>query len=302
MKLAAAIARELLRRGATDDSLWILDGDLGDSYGLDDAAVQPLSNRFIQAGIAEQAMVTVAAGLASCGARPWVFSFASFLCSRAYDQIRVAVSQTGLPVALVGSHAGGCTGPNGKTHAMLNDLALMASLPNLDVWAPADCREATEIVGQILSTNRPAYIRLPRDAQQPVTGTTSTVWCLGEPDGFAIVSTGLGTQWAVSATRRCADRGIDVPLIHVGQIAPFPTNEVAEKLRNVREILVVEDHYEFGGLATLLRQHFPSVRTCSAAWPSSWTGASGASGDLRRACGLDDETLANLLLIRSAGV
>jgi transketolase len=136
-RLGKIVSERLTLAAAKDSSIWVLDGDLADSYGADAfAAAHP--DRFISAGIAEQSMVSVAAGLAACGIRPWVFSFAAFLTYRAYDQIRVGISQTGLPVALVASHAGGCGGRNGKTHVALNDVALMASLPRIAIWTPAD--------------------------------------------------------------------------------------------------------------------------------------------------------------------
>src|SRR4051812_32039274 len=138
VRLGHTVADYVSSLACADDRIWVVDGDLGDSYGLDDAAIRKLGDRFIQAGIAEQTMVGLAAGLAACGLRPFVFSFAAFLCCRAYDQIRVCVSQTELPVVFVGSHAGGCNASNGKTHSIVNDVAIMATLPNVDVWAPAD--------------------------------------------------------------------------------------------------------------------------------------------------------------------
>src|SRR5205085_12498689 len=138
VRLGQAVANRVAALASVDRRIWVIDGDLGDSYGVDDLATRNRSIRFIQAGIAEQTMVAVAGGIAACGLRPWVFSFAAFLCCRAYDQIRICVSQTELPVVLIGSHAGGCNGINGKTHSILNDVAIMSTLPNINVWAPAD--------------------------------------------------------------------------------------------------------------------------------------------------------------------
>ncbi len=291
MRLAAAMARELIYRARTDERIWILDGDLGDSYGLDDDAIGCVSERFIQTGIAEQAMVSMAAGLAACGARPFVFSFASFLCSRAYDQIRVGISQTALPVVLIGSHAGGCAGTNGKTHAMLNDIAMMSSLPNIDVWAPADPAEAMRVVGAVLQGGKPAYVRLPREPQAGLPERETFVWRVGDRGRVAIVSTGLGTRWALAARSRLAERGIDIPLIHVGRLAPFPIAALINELGHMDRVLVVEDHCEFGGLAAHMQHHLSALNVSVAAWPQNWTGASGPSGALRGAFGLDDNGL-----------
>lgn len=124
-------------RPPVDDRIFVIDGDLADSDGAICFA-NKRSDRFIMAGIAEQNMVSLAAGLAETGNRPRLFSFASFLCFRGYDQTRICLSQAGQPVALVGSHAGGLGGRNGKSHTALNDLSLMLTLPRLQVWAPAD--------------------------------------------------------------------------------------------------------------------------------------------------------------------
>ena len=122
LRLADHCGLHLSRLAETDERIRVLDGDLADSDGaLHFAERHP--DRFLMAGIAEQSMVSVAAGMASCGLRPWVFSFAAFLCYRAYDQVRVSVSQAGQPVTLVGSHSGGLSSRNGKTHAALNDIA-----------------------------------------------------------------------------------------------------------------------------------------------------------------------------------
>jgi transketolase C-terminal domain/subunit len=115
-RLGDCCGQELARLADQDDRIWALDGDLGDSDGALHFARRH-SRRFVMAGIAEQTMVSLAAGMASCGKRPWVFSFAAFLCYRAYDQIRVCLSQADQPVTLVGSHSGGCTGHNGCSHS-----------------------------------------------------------------------------------------------------------------------------------------------------------------------------------------
>src|SRR5947209_423967 len=124
-RLAIHLAEMLAQASVGRSDLWVVDGDLGDSYGLYDEEDRPRFSRFVQVGIAEQTMVAVAAGLAASGQRPWVFSFSAFLCHRSADQIRTCVAQPKLPVVLVGSHAGAATGPNGSSHASLGDLGVI---------------------------------------------------------------------------------------------------------------------------------------------------------------------------------
>src|SRR5258705_2471990 len=161
MKLADYAGKYLAALAEQDERIYVLDGDLADSDGaIHFAEKQP--ERFIAAGIAEQNMVSFAAGMASEGLRPFVFSFAAFLCYRAYDQIRMCVSQARQPVALVASHATGLSGRNGKSHAAFNDLALLLSLPHIDVWAPAEEGELENALETSLVRPCGSYIRLPR--------------------------------------------------------------------------------------------------------------------------------------------
>ena len=136
LKLAEVLAPLLAEHAARDPELWLLDADLGDSYGLTNEVTRSFGPRFVQVGIAEQCMVSVAAGLAAMGKRPWVFSFAAFLCSRSHDQIRCGVSQMRLPVTLVGANAGIEGLKNGNTHLSLIDLGLIGSLTDIDIWSP----------------------------------------------------------------------------------------------------------------------------------------------------------------------
>src|SRR5690349_18346972 len=123
-RLGDHCGRYLAVMAEIDQTICVLDGDLADSDGAHWFAERHPS-RFFMAGIAEQAMVSMAAGMASCGLRPFVFSFAAFLCYRGYDQVRMGLSQARQPVTLIASHSGGATGRNGPSHAALNDLALM---------------------------------------------------------------------------------------------------------------------------------------------------------------------------------
>jgi transketolase len=278
MRLGDHCGKYLSLRAATDKSIWALDGDLADSDGAIHFANE-WPERFIMAGIAEQSMVSMAAGMATCGFRPWVFSFASFLTYRAYDQIRVCLSQCRQPVTLVGSHSGGLTGRNGKSHASLNDLALMLSLPYFQVWAPADPADVRFAMDRIMALSDPAYLRLPRRPADELGGVPGAVRVLHPPAAITMVSTGLGTQLAVNAYQYACDRMsmnvIDIGLIHCLQLSPFPADQLSQLLKGVKKIIVVEDHLIFGGLASLVRALAPPGDIVSLGWPPDWHGQSG---------------------------
>lgn len=290
MRLADHCGLALSELAAHDGRIWVLDGDLADSDGAMHFAERH-PERFLMSGIAEQTMVSVAAGMASCGIRPWVFSFAAFLCYRAYDQIRVTVAQARQPVTLVGSHSGGCSGRNGKTHAALNDIAVMASLPAMQVWAPAGPAEVRYACRAILDGNAPAYIRLPRRPLDDLPLAPSAAGWIGEPSRVALAGTGLGTHLAVEARELLAASGLSLGVLHCARVRPLP-ELVRETLRDVDELFVVEDHSTFGGLASLLMQLGLRARITPIGWPPDWPAQSGDDAELLQLHGLRPDAIA----------
>jgi transketolase len=287
MKLAEHLAELLCARAEEDEAIFVLDGDLADSDGADRFAARH-PERFLMAGIAEQNLLGVAAGMASAGRKPWAFSFAAFLVYRAYDQIRVSVAQSMQPVVLVGSHAGALAARNGKSHATLNDIALMSTLPYVEVFAPADQADIAWLVPELTERPRAAYLRLPRadiDALPPLGGEPGPIRVLAAPTPRTIVSTGLATHWAAALVRALAARGQRVGLIHVPQLKPLPDMEPL--LAGVETIISLEDHVVLGGLGSLLQDRFPERPVRKFGWPVSFAGASGSDDDLRRAHSLD---------------
>ncbi len=272
----------LAKKADEDSRIWVIDGDLADSEGAENfAAKHP--DKFINAGIAEQNMVSLAAGLATTGARPWVFSFAAFLCYRAYDQIRVSIMQTEMPVTLVGSHAGACNGKNGKTHVSLNDIALMTSLPKMSVWAPSDSEDVLKAVDSILFDNNSSYIRLPRDPAQLTlpTGNGLVRW-LGSPSRTAIISYGFSTQLALATQKILEEQGVNIGILHFCKIWPLDIEEITKLLKNVECAFVIEDHYGLHGFISCLKHIGVETLLLSMAWPIDWCGQSGSTEDLLR--------------------
>jgi transketolase len=295
LRLGDHCSLELARLGNRDRRIWILDGDLGDSNGAARFAERH-PERFVMAGIAEQTMVSMAAGIASCGGRPWVFSFAAFLCYRAYDQIRVCLSQANQPVTLVGSHSGGCASRNGRSHAALNDLSLMTSLPNMTVWAPADPADVRLAIGCILREDRPAYLRLPRRPVDALPGSPARCRWLTDPAPVALLGCGLGTHFATAAAAELASRGQPVGVLHCPQVMPLPQAELTTLLTGVEHLFTVEDHYPTGGLGSVLRDADVTPRPTAIGWPAHWTGQSGDDQDLLTAHRLDPHGLADRVL------
>lgn len=295
VKLADHCGRLLAEWGDAEPRLRVLDGDLADSDGaLHFATRHPA--RFLMAGIAEQNMVSVAAGMAEAGLLPWVFSFAAFLCYRAYDQVRVCLSQARQPVTLVGSHAGGLSGRNGKSHAAPNDLALMLSLPHLHVWSPADCADVEFATGAILDRPAPTYLRFPRtpiDEQRGLPGAAAELRWLLPRRPITLVSTGVASHWALAAAGHLAEAGVEVGVLHCLRLRPLGT--LGAELRGVRRIFVIDDHSTFGGLASLLHGLDLPAAITALGWPPEFSGKSGKDDELLVAHDLSADRLAHTI-------
>lgn len=291
MKLADHVGLALADAAETDARICVLDGDLADSDGAWHFA-QRHPDRFLMAGIAEQGMISTAAGMATAGLRPWVFSFAAFLCYRALDQTRICLSQSAQPVTLLGSHAGGLSGRNGKTHAAPGDLALMLSMPNIAVWAPGDAADARMVVRRQLDAALPGYVRTPRrqfGENDVLPGDAAPVRWLRPRQPVALLSCGLASHWALATAELLAQAGHCVGVLHCAQLKPF--GPLLEALEGVERVFVIEDHSRFGGLASLVQMLMPRMPVDGFGWPVDFTGKSGADETLQAHYGLDPDSL-----------
>lgn len=285
----------LVSHAEVDSKLWVLDGDLADSYGATVFA-EAFPDRFVMAGIAEQNMISMAAGMASCGARPFVFSFAAFLAYRAADQIRVGMAQSGLPVTLVASHAGGCVGRNGRSHSAIGDIALMASMPGMEIWAPADRHDVLSAFTDARSRNLPVYCRAPREkvgdlGMPPGALRVSSLSGSGE-DGIAgilLLGSGLSAHWVLELQQTLQSSGISCRAASVARVHPLP-DEIVPLVGAADLLVVVEDHVRIGGLADLVAARCGRL-------PDKWFGWSGYpiaadAAAARKQAGLDAEQMA----------
>jgi len=299
-RLAAVCARELVSQARKNGQIWCLDGDLADSYGATQFA-DALPERFIMSGIAEQNMVSMAAGMAACGLRPWLFSFAAFLVYRAADQVRVCLSQTGLPVTLVGSHAGGCGGRNGKTHQSIGDLAVMGTMAGIDIWTPCDPLDVFHAMDAAAQASRPSYIRTPRDPCESLSGTAGDLRWLTDPSDYVLACSGLSAHWAMEARRAVADVGINLSVLHVGRFQPLPRS-LPMLISSAKRWYVVEDHLRTGGLDDRISQVIGRHANAWFGWPTGWTGGSGSSSELRESCLLGSQQIAGTIAADVRGV
>ena len=247
-----------------DHRVVLLDGDLANSTKSDKLAVA-VPDRFFMMGIAEQNLAGVAAGLATVGLKPWVSSFAAFLATRDLDQVRVVIAQPSLDVKLAAHYSGLLTGYTGKTHQVVNDIAIMRTLPNMMVVAPCDGRETRAAMFALNDHPGPAYLRLTRDPA-PVIMASDAPFVLGrgielrEGRAIALISTGAQTLRAFAAAEMLAQDGIDATLLHLPTIKPLDEDAIVTAAQRCGRVLVCEEHSIYGGLGgavceVLARRH-----------------------------------------------
>jgi transketolase len=233
------------------DDIVVLDGDLANSTRADIVA-ERAPHAFIEAGIAEQNLFGVAAGMATMGVTPYISTFACFAVARALDQIRVTIAQPHLGVKIVGGYSGILTGSTGKTHQMVDDLAIMRAMPGMTVLAPADDVEAEALLRAAADIPGPVYVRLARDAVRRVTQPgavfPSAPVVLRAGGEVVLVSTGTQTSRTVTAAEILMGDGLAVGVVHVPVLKPLDDEALATSLAGARLVVTVEEHTVIGGL------------------------------------------------------
>ncbi len=258
--------RGLVEAGRRNDQVVALCADLADSTRMQ-AFKEVFPERFVEIGVAEQNLVTVGSGMAAMGKLPFVSSYAAFNPGRNWEQIRTTICLNNVPVKIIGSHAGISVGPDGATHQMLEDIAMMRVLPNMVVVAPGDAIEAEKATLALAEDDRPAYMRLAREAT-PVFTSSKTPFSLARAfvlspgKDLTIVSTGTMTFQALLAAERLYKDGIDAEVIHVPVIKPLDAITINESVVKTGAVITIEEAQITGGLggavAELLAENNPA--------------------------------------------
>ena len=250
--LRVAFGETIAALGNNDERIVVLDGDTGSSTRTD-IFENAHPERFFQMGIAEQNMLGMAAGMATVGLIPIVSTFACFIVSRAHDPIRVLIAQPKLNVKLMAGYAGLLAGMTGKTHLIFDDVAIMRSMANMTVVAPADEVETRKALPAIIAHEGPVYFRLTRETS-PILFDDDYRFELGkvvtvrEGSDVTVFSTGTQTPRAYEAAMILADEGIDVHLVHVPTIKPLDVDAVVAAARRTGRVVTTEEHTIVGGL------------------------------------------------------
>lgn len=285
--------RGLLEAGRRDERVVAACADLTDSTQMS-LFKEQFPERFVEIGVAEQNLVTVGSGLAAMGKIPFVSSYAAFSPGRNWEQIRTTICLNDQPVRVVGSHAGVSVGPDGATHQMLEDIALMRVLPNMVVIAPCDSVEAEKATLALAVDKRPAYLRLAREAT-PIITTAETPFQIGKayllengPD-ITLIATGTMTYQALLAARDLRKDGIHADVIHVPTIKPLDAETILNSVQKTGAVVTAEEGQIAGGLggaiAELLAEECPAPM--ARIGMRDRFGESGAPSELLEHFGLD---------------
>lgn len=250
--IRAGFGRGLTMAGERNGDIVALCADLTESTKMDGFA-KAFPDRFIEIGIAEQNLVTVAAGLALAGKTPFVSSYAAFSPGRNWEQIRTTVCLNQTNVKIVGSHAGVSVGPDGATHQMLEDITLMRVLPHMRVVVPADAVEAQKATLALAASEGPAYLRLARE-KSPVITTDATPFSLVRAhilrhgSDLTMVACGTMVFQCLMAAELLHQAGIEAEVINAAMVKPLDVTTILASARRTGAILTAEEGQIAGGL------------------------------------------------------
>ena len=239
--------------------------DLTGSTKMDGFA-KKYPERYVQVGVAEQNLVTIASGMAAAGKIPFTTSYAMFSPGRSWEQIRTTVCYNDQPVKIIGSHAGISVGPDGATHQAIEDIGITRVLPNMVVIAPADSIEARKATVAIAKLPKPCYMRLSRE-KVPVITTDNTPFEIGqaivctEGHDVAIIACGTMVHRALLAAKKLKEHKISVRVINCHTIKPLDRKTILQAAEDCGAIVTVEEHQIHNGLgsavAEVVSQNFP---------------------------------------------
>lgn len=297
-----AFGKKLVELGVKNPNIVVLDADLSCSTQTKLFA-DKFPERFFNVGIAEQNMISTAAGLTLTGKTAFAATFAIFATGRTYDQIRTSVCYQNADVKIIGTHGGITVGEDGATHQALEDVSLMRGLPHMTVIVPADCKECEQAVEFAASHKGPVYIRIsrtnlpdiyPKDyVFDPYKAVVLQKGC-----DVTIVSNGDILQEAVKAAEILEAKGISAEIISAPVVKPFDKNTVIESAKKTGFVVTIENHSIYGGIGSavseVLSETHPT-RVLRIGMADEF-GQSGTPKDLLKHYGLDAESIADRII------
>ena len=262
-----------------DEDIVVLDADLSSSTKTD-MFKEKYPSRFFELGISEADMIGTAAGMATCGKKPFVATFAAFATGRVYDQIRCSIAYPNLNVKIIGTHAGITVGEDGATHQMLEDINLMRAMPNMVVVSPSDDIQAKALIKQLAEYEGPAYVRLSRMKTH-------------------VIYEGDLLSEALKAQKLLKKANYDVRVVDIHTIKPIDEELIIKCAQETNKLYSLENHSITGGLGTAIAEvlcdKYPHQLTRFGM--ENEFGRSGKPADLLKYYKLDAESIVNKILL-----
>lgn len=254
-----AICEVLMEKAKTDKDIVVLCSDSRGSASLAPFA-DAYPQQFVETGIAEQNLVSIAAGLAKCGKKPFAASPACFLSTRSYEQCKVDVAYSNTNVCLIGISGGVSYGALGMSHHSAQDIAAISAIPNMRVYLPSDRFQTAHLVEALLQDDKPAYIRVGRNPVEDIYKENSCPFemdrasVLTKGSDAAVIACGEMVYPALEAGRMLEQKGIHVTVIDMYCIKPLDREAILKAAQEVKAVVTVEEHAPYGGLGSMVSQ------------------------------------------------
>jgi transketolase len=255
----------LLEAGEKNENVVGLCADLVESTKMNLFA-EKFPKRYVEMGVAEQNLASVASGMAAMGKIPFITSYAMFSPGRNWEQIRTTICYNNRPVKIVGSHAGVSVGPDGGTHQAIEDIAITRVIPRMVVISPCDSVEAKKATLAAAETGTPVYLRLARE-KTPIMTTPRTPFKLGKAQVFwqsktpkaGIIATGALVHKALEAAKALEEEGIEVEVMNLATIKPLDEEGILNFAKRVKKIVTAEEHQIRGGMGSAVAEYLAQV-------------------------------------------
>ena len=256
-----AICDTLIAKAASDSSIVVLCSDSLSSASMTDF-FKAHPAQAVEVGIAEQNLVSIAAGMAKCGKKSFAFSPACFLSTRSYEQAKIDCAYSGTNVCLVGISGGVSYGALGMSHHSAQDIAAMSAIPGMRVYLPSDRHQTVKLVRALLKDDQTAYLRVGRnpvddiysEADCPFEMDRATVLCDTDSPDVAIIACGEMVRPSVEAAMLLKEEGMDAVVLDMYCVKPLDSAAILDAAGKVKALVTVEEHAPFGGLGSMVSQ------------------------------------------------
>ncbi len=258
--------KTLVELGKKNNNIVVLDADLSCSTQTQIFAKE-FPDRFFNVGIAEQDLMTTAAGLACCGKTVFVSTFAMFATGRAWEQIRNTICYSNLNVKIAATHGGITVGEDGASHQALEDISLMRSIPNMMVIVPADATETKQAIEFAASHFGPVYIRIARTNLPDIFDESSYKFnplkanIIKEGKDISLITNGETLVETIDCAKILSDYGIDAEIINVPVVKPIDKDTIIKSAKKTNKVITIENHSIIGGLGSsvceILSENYP---------------------------------------------